>query len=236
MTRDYVPDLAVAILESGDKSLSSRLKGFAVGNPVFDCEDGHGESAYCVQHRYCRYDDGNAYRSRLPTRPSSSVGGPTNKDNLNIQVDLFYYHGLTSLRDYKRWQGLSCSPSAPSQQCVALFNELYKKIGPLDGDNLVCTWTALSTEILCVPLRSRYALSHCYLIVVSCLGQYTVPCTGNASLDAAATVPGCVSVQDRRTAYLNRADVQQALHVTQPIVGGKWTACAGPPLVYETNW
>ncbi|EGD81945.1 serine carboxypeptidase II [Salpingoeca rosetta] len=35
---NYVPQLAQQIITGKDKSLSSRLKGFAVGNPVFSCD------------------------------------------------------------------------------------------------------------------------------------------------------------------------------------------------------
>jgi len=64
--------------------------------------------------------------------------------------------------------------------------------------------------------------------------MFTNQCTGNATLDITETVPNCRSFQDLRDAYLNRADVQAALHVTHPQT---WVSCTTPAqLNYTTEW
>eukprot|EP00010_Vexillifera_abyssalis_P006727 CAMPEP_0201548958 /NCGR_PEP_ID=MMETSP0173_2-20130828/5447_1 /ASSEMBLY_ACC=CAM_ASM_000268 /TAXON_ID=218659 /ORGANISM="Vexillifera sp., Strain DIVA3 564/2" /LENGTH=349 /DNA_ID=CAMNT_0047958481 /DNA_START=289 /DNA_END=1335 /DNA_ORIENTATION=+ len=55
---------------------------------------------------------------------------------------------------------------------------------------------------------------------------YSSDCTGNATLNIDPVTPQCDTYQNRRTAYLNRADVQRAIHAK---VGTQWTACANPP-------
>jgi len=55
---------------------------------------------------------------------------------------------------------------------------------------------------------------------------YTDNCTGNATLDATATQNlGCISFDDNLDAYLNRADVQTAIHAKPTL----WQECAGSP-------
>eukprot|EP00026_Physarum_polycephalum_P009730 Phypoly_transcript_09864.p1 GENE.Phypoly_transcript_09864~~Phypoly_transcript_09864.p1 ORF type:complete len:434 (+),score=38.22 Phypoly_transcript_09864:38-1339(+) len=63
---------------------------------------------------------------------------------------------------------------------------------------------------------------------------YTDFCTENATLDGTATqTPGCVSVFGSRNTYLNRADVQAAIHARPT----KWVSCAdNSTLNYITYW
>jgi serine carboxypeptidase-like clade II len=63
---------------------------------------------------------------------------------------------------------------------------------------------------------------------------YSSDCSGNATLLVDPNRPGCVSIQTRRNDYLNRADVQSALHAR---VGTDWQPCTNPPqLNYTTSW
>eukprot|EP01128_Nolandella_sp_AFSM9_P002197 TRINITY_DN12581_c0_g1_i1.p1 TRINITY_DN12581_c0_g1~~TRINITY_DN12581_c0_g1_i1.p1 ORF type:complete len:442 (-),score=83.34 TRINITY_DN12581_c0_g1_i1:52-1377(-) len=50
---------------------------------------------------------------------------------------------------------------------------------------------------------------------------YTNVCTGNATLDISDSVPHCETLQDKRTAYYNRPDVQEAIFAHP----AKWEGC-----------
>mmetsp|Transcript_27823 Transcript_27823/g.77830 ORF Transcript_27823/g.77830 Transcript_27823/m.77830 type:complete len:440 (+) Transcript_27823:44-1363(+) len=64
---------------------------------------------------------------------------------------------------------------------------------------------------------------------------YYNKCTGNATLDFLERPPdgSCVPISDRRSTYLNRADVQAALHARPT----QWVSCAGADdgLLYNTS-
>lgn len=64
---------------------------------------------------------------------------------------------------------------------------------------------------------------------------YTDECTGNSSLEVSPNTPSCSQFQQRRNVYLNRADVQAAIHAR---LGTYWVSCtnSSSPLVYVTDW
>ena len=71
---------------------------------------------------------------------------PAWKENeLDVQIQLFYYHGLISYRDVQQWNKAGCATKSVSTECLKLYSEFYDAIGPLDSDNLYtdfCTGNA----------------------------------------------------------------------------------------------
>jgi len=64
---------------------------------------------------------------------------------------------------------------------------------------------------------------------------YQNSCTGNGTLDISETVTDCYTVEDGMTTYLNRDDVQQAIHAVKPIP--MWFSCTPHILLnYTTDW
>lgn len=121
----------------------------------------------------------------------------------DIQVNLFYYHGLIPITSLIEWKGQGCSATPNSDSCNNLMEKYTAQIGPFDSDNL-----------------------------------YTNVFTGNASLGVGDTPKH--SLQDLERAYLNRADVQEAIHARPT----SWVPCcsevgqSGSPcqLNYTNNW
>lgn len=62
---------------------------------------------------------------------------------------------------------------------------------------------------------------------------YTNFCTGNSSLDIFETTPDCLTFSDVASRWLNRADVQKAIHAR---VGTKWESCTGKLNYTEQNF
>eukprot|EP00043_Microstomoeca_roanoka_P009833 m.93570 g.93570 ORF g.93570 m.93570 type:complete len:452 (+) comp14707_c1_seq1:353-1708(+) len=166
---DYVPQLAQKILYGNDAQLASRLKGFAVGNPVFSC------------------NSWKAFQN-------------------NIQVNLFYWHGMLPLSIYSQWQQEGCGRAYPPAGCNDLMNQITDMIGDFDPDNL-----------------------------------YSDLLLGNATLGVGPVVPANESVYGLRNTWLNRPDVQAAMHVQGHPT---WVTCcsevgqSGSPcqLNYTNNW
>lgn len=54
----------------------------------------------------------------------------------NIQVNLFYWHGLIPLSSYNEWNGAGCATDSASKACTAMLNTFTDQIGWFDPDNL----------------------------------------------------------------------------------------------------
>ncbi len=107
------------------------------------------------------------------------------KDTANdIQMDLFYWHGLVPFSAYRNWKA-TCASTPNTPACNNLLTTYTNAIGTFDPDNL-----------------------------------YTNFFTGNSSLGVGPTP--AVSIQQSFTDYLNRADVQAAVHAQPANWYGDW--------------
>lgn len=215
---EYVPHLAHRIATMDAAGLGATLRGFAVGNPVFNCE---------------------ADKSGF---------------NAGLQVNMLLSHGLLSFRRYAAYLDAGCmrSEAALSKRCVDLFDAAMADAGVVD-------------QQLNARRRAREARrQHRQLVEASqpaaAGGAPPRPkvepdfdpdhhfqsfCLGNATLEFATqpnSVDGDASCEPlgdpgRMATYLNRADVQAALHVRASKMAapdGRWTDCAGPPTIQYT--
>jgi serine carboxypeptidase-like clade 2 len=121
-------------------------------------------------------------------------------DYNNAQFMLYYYHGLVSQTNYANWTAYGCDKSSNNTGCDYIMNVTLNQIGVIYqqfdlDDNL----PSLDPDDL-----------------------YQDFCSGNGTLDLTTINPNaCNPVGSRTAAYLNRADVQAALHVNPT----NWVEC-----------
>jgi len=205
---EYVPHLAHRIIFGKESALlSATLRGMAVANPVFNCEgDKSGKAA-------------------------------------TLQYQMYYHHGLMSYEQFNKWGLHSCDQGshALSAECQNLLSEAEDAIGTVNQQLLKRTrlkqsWRrAAALEAGDEQLtEANFDPDHKYQSF--CLGNNTLEFSilPNADTDASA----CHALGDpgRMATYLNRKDVQAALHIdsskmAQPV----WTDCAGDWIEYNVS-
>ncbi len=126
--------------------------------------------------------------------------------NNTIQIDLFYWHGLVSYENYHAYNTNGCNQNQNSNVCSAIEQSIMTQVGVIDQE-LVATNEEPSLD----PDN-----------------LYQNFCTGNASLDYVSTVssPSCDPIGQREQDYLNRPDVQRAIHVIGGLAPASWAACS----------
>jgi len=152
------------------------------------------------------------------------IGNPVFEcDSLNnnaTQLGMFYWHGLVSYSVYGAWTAKGCA-SVPSSttvgECAELYNTAVSQIGDIDQviDQKVTKQPNLDPDDL-----------------------YMNFCDANGTLDTTSTPldecrPQGLSYLDT---YLDRADVQAALHVNRTTLpGGKWQGICSAIVNYTSG-
>jgi carboxypeptidase C (cathepsin A) len=134
--------------------------------------------------------------------------------NNTVQLNLYYWHGLVSYTNYNAWSANGCVANQGQQACVDIWNNVQKEIGVIDQ------------ELKKKKKSVRFQVPQQPSLDPDCL--YQDFCTGNGTLSYVSTVPvGCVAVGDLTANYLNRRDVQQAIHAEGPNGGLplQWSEC-----------
>jgi len=135
--------------------------------------------------------------------------------DLDTQVGMYYWHGMVSRRNYDTWNSEGCNTADPPSvlACEQLYVTITRGIGKLDQ-----------------PLQSME--SHERRVGgpradddnINPDMLYYSYCTGNGTLDFNTDInPGCFSLPDQASAYLNNPAVQSAIHA-QPT---HWKECGG---------
>ena len=57
--------------------------------------------------------------------------------DLNVQVQILYWHGLVSYDNFAKWQQLGCTTNYTSKECQELDNLILKQVGVIDQELLV---------------------------------------------------------------------------------------------------
>lgn len=120
-----------------------------------------------------------------------------------IDMNLIYYHGLVSYTNFNAWNTNNCPSNPNSLVCKQIMKVTLDQIGTIDQELL--------------PSNIQPSLDPDNL--------YQDFCSGNASLSFTETGgwPNCAadSVGELATTYLNRVDVQSAIHAKPT----KWNIC-----------
>jgi len=127
--------------------------------------------------------------------------------NITLQLNLYYWHGLVSYGNKVAWAQQGCVENQSSDPCQQLWKTIQDQIGVIDQE--------LKRSVPKQPSLDP-----------DCL--YQDFCTGNGTLSYVATVPvDCAPLGDQVATYLNRQDVQQAIHAKGPNGQAplKWSEC-----------
>jgi len=144
------------------------------------------------------------------------VGNPVffcgTMQDITVQLNLYYWHGLVSFSNYNTWMTGDCPTNQGSSECQNLWNTIQKEVGVIDQE--------LKRKVRLSQVPQQPSLDP------DCL--YQDFCTGNGTLSYVETVPvNCQPLGQLVANYLNRRDVQQAIHAEGPNGGLPltWTEC-----------
>eukprot|EP01094_Clydonella_sp_ATCC50884_P000117 TRINITY_DN10098_c0_g1_i1.p1 TRINITY_DN10098_c0_g1~~TRINITY_DN10098_c0_g1_i1.p1 ORF type:complete len:510 (+),score=147.87 TRINITY_DN10098_c0_g1_i1:63-1592(+) len=163
-------------------------------------------------------------------------GGENNIEFLDTQVNLYYWHGMASRRNYDTWNTNGCNRELPPNitACEQLYKSITAGVGPLDQPLAARTSSGRRHHHHAPRAHGRRSSQRMGLAGVApqdepsgvinpdCL--YYSYCTGNATLSITEdSVPDCFDLPTQTVAYLNDPAVQSAIHA-QPT---KWGECGG---------
>eukprot|EP00656_Telonema_subtile_P032501 TRINITY_DN3570_c0_g1_i2.p1 TRINITY_DN3570_c0_g1~~TRINITY_DN3570_c0_g1_i2.p1 ORF type:complete len:398 (+),score=65.46 TRINITY_DN3570_c0_g1_i2:332-1525(+) len=150
-----------------------------------------------------------------------------------LQYQLYFHHGLMSHSQFKLWASNQCELDGLSDKCQALLAQAESAVGTVNQQLLKSRgrraerWGAQNQDV-----EANFDPDH----------KYQSFCIANSTLAFAdqpnSNVGPCEPLGDpgRMATYLNRADVQQALHVRVDKVFTKpWTDCAGDQISYTQS-
>ena len=140
----------------------------------------------------------------------STYDGPSGVLNENTQVNLYYWHGMVSRRNYDAWNNGLCNTANPTSvlQCEELYTKISTGIGRLDQP--------LERKSNKDRLQPSGSINPDML--------YFSYCVGNGTLDFdTAIVPNCFTLDDQVSTYLNTPAVQTAIHANPT----NWNECGG---------
>jgi len=131
--------------------------------------------------------------------------------NLDLQVNLYYWHGMVSRDNFDTWNSEGCNTEVPPSltKCYELYDTIERGTGVLDQ-----------------PTRheQQHIESRQPVAAINPDMLYYSFCTGNGTLDFNVDlVPNCYSLDDQIVTYLNTPDVQQAIHAKSKT----WQECGG---------
>jgi serine carboxypeptidase-like clade II len=142
----------------------------------------------------------------------SSYAGDGSILNLNDQLNLFYWHGMVSRRDFDEWNSKGCNTASPAHllECYVIYGRVQRGIGHLDQ-----------------PLQSEeQERRHRRVQPAGSINPdmlYFSYCAGNGTLDFATDiVPDCFDLDDQVSTYLNDPAVQAAVNAR---AGTQWSEC-----------
>jgi len=152
---------------------------------------------------------------------SPSYTGSGNVLSLDTQVNLYYWHGMTSRVKYDEWNTKGCNTADPHRlsDCYLLYAEIETGIGHLDQPLQSSERSGLDKRIQPSASINPDMLYYSY-------------CSGNGTLDFAVDiVPDCFGLDDQVSTYLNDPAVQSAINA-QPT---QWVECTSQLFYRKLN-
>lgn len=137
------------------------------------------------------------------------------ENTITPQFYNYYWHGLVSFSNFQAWQTNNCPSNENSNVCQNIWNVTQTQIGVINQE---LKRSSSLRRRQGVPIQPSLDPDDLYQDF----------CTGNGTLDYVATVPiNCQPVGQLVATYLNRADVQAAIHAQGPNGGAPltWTEC-----------
>jgi serine carboxypeptidase-like clade 2 len=120
-----------------------------------------------------------------------------------VQFDMFYWHALVSYTNYANWTKHGCDKNSAQSICDSIMNTAVNEIGIIDQ------------ELKRNQATQQPSLDPDDLFQDFCLGNGTLEWISSSTSD-------CTPLGIQTTNYLNRADVQQAIHAKH----ATWSECA----------
>jgi len=130
---------------------------------------------------------------------------------LDTSVNLFYWHGMVSRRNYDTWNSNGCNTASPPSliECYRLYGVIRSGVGELDQPLLSAERSAQRSRVQPAASINPDMLYYSY-------------CTGNGTLDFDVdTYPSCFTLDDQVSTYLNDPTVQAAINANPT----NWTEC-----------
>ena len=241
---EYVPHLAYEIATADSTGLGQTLRGFAVGNPVFNCDaDRNGFNTglrlnMLLAHGVISFDKYAAYLDAGCMRPPAAMSdrcadlfdaaqadAGTIDQQLNART-----RARALLSRHRRLSAVSDFALLAGGQLPAAGSQL-SEVSPVMVEAAAAR-PAFETP----PVEPDFDPDHHFQSF--CLGNATLDFA--AQPDSASNASGCHPLGDpgRMATYLNRADVQAALHIRPEKIAapdGRWTDCAGEWIDYNAS-
>jgi len=153
--------------------------------------------------------------------------------SITLQYQLYYHHGLMSFTQFNSWALSNCSQHPLSKACQILFAQAEKAIGTVNQQLLKTKGRRANNFMSSAQLtEANFDPDHKYQSF--CLGNSTLRFADQANSDSESCHP--LGDPGRMSTYLNRKDVQKALH-TRPdkMLSTPWTDCAGDSINYTSS-
>eukprot|EP00928_Gymnodinium_smaydae_P005512 TRINITY_DN11876_c0_g2_i1.p1 TRINITY_DN11876_c0_g2~~TRINITY_DN11876_c0_g2_i1.p1 ORF type:complete len:539 (-),score=37.56 TRINITY_DN11876_c0_g2_i1:357-1919(-) len=170
--------------------------------------------------------------------PALSCAADASGRSATLQYQMYFYHGLMSFEQFSKWSANRCDQGALAleEPCQQLLMEAEEAIGTVNQQlhktKRSHQWRKMHRTVNDKSIEANFDPDH----------KYQSFCIANSTLDFAtqqnANSPGCHPLGDpgRMSDYLNRRDVQQALHVrVDKLVSPQWTDCAGDWIHYTKS-
>eukprot|EP00927_Polykrikos_kofoidii_P054523 TRINITY_DN48935_c0_g1_i1.p1 TRINITY_DN48935_c0_g1~~TRINITY_DN48935_c0_g1_i1.p1 ORF type:complete len:493 (-),score=39.59 TRINITY_DN48935_c0_g1_i1:112-1590(-) len=177
----------------------------------------------------------NALRGFAIANPALNCAGDKSGYSASLQYQLYFHHGLMSFDQFRKWAGANCDGRALEHDCQLLLEDAEKSVGTVNQQLLrrqIRKQWRKSLAFTQPGVEANFDPDH----------KYQSFCLGNATLTFAdqdnADVGPCRPLGDPglMATYLNRRDVQEALHVRSDRMASPiWTDCAGEWINYTSS-
>jgi carboxypeptidase C (cathepsin A) len=161
--------------------------------------------------------DSDIYKQLTGTMLGNPVMSCESLKEKDVLIDIWFWHQLISYSTYTEWNSAGCSNTPQSAHCSAMFIKAFHEIGQVYQEIGSFTFNGTQPSLDPDDLYQDFIL-------------------GNGTLEWTLTLETNGDTLDELAVdYLNRADVQAAIH-SQPPPAGTWEICTpGSTLKYNIS-
>jgi len=183
----------------------------------------------------------NSLRGIALGNPALSCEADKSGYSATLQFQLYFHHGLMSHYQFRKWAANKCDANGLHPKCQQLLTDAETAIGSVNQQLLkrrgrrMARWQgaagASGTESM---TEANFDPDHKYQSF--CIANSTLAFTDYPNSDTQATQCNPLGDPGRMATYLNRADVQAALHIrADKVLTKPWTDCAGDDITYTAS-